>query len=139
MARTLTISTGTSRGHETYGYTIVRLRDSQDGKLYRTMGGGYDMVGTVLGDWLTANCQTALRPLADRAFYVSDDVRGYRRTGDEQNALYGMYFDGMTVRIDGACGVDSVRAIARAAGVKLTALPSRRGETVGWIVGELED
>lgn len=46
--RTLTISTGTSRGRETHGYPIVRLRDSETGKLYRCMGGGYDMVGIVL-------------------------------------------------------------------------------------------
>lgn len=138
MTRTLKLSTGTSRGIDTYGYTIVRLRDSDTGNLYRCMGGGYDMVGTVLGDWLTANHQAELQALSGRAFYMHTDGQPYRRTEDERNALYGMTLHVSTgrVTVDGACGVQSVRRIAEAAGVKLTALPSRGGGTAGWTVGD---
>lgn len=137
--RTLTIGTGTSKGRDTYGYTIVRLRDSETGKVHRCMGGGYDMVGTVLADWLTSTQQDALAPLAPRAFYTYGDGIPYTRAEDERAALYGMAVNVTTgrVSIDGACGVESVRTIARAAGVKLTSLPSRRGETAGWIVGDI--
>jgi hypothetical protein len=138
--RTLTISTGTSRGHETYGYPIVRLRDSDTGKLYRCMGGGYDMVGTVLADWLTDVHQEALAPLAPQAFYRYGVSTPYVRS-DNPDALYGMAWDIDTdrVSIDGACGVESVRRIAEAAGVKLASLPSKRGETVGWTVLDDEE
>jgi hypothetical protein len=136
MSRTLTISTGTSRGRDTYGYTIVRLRDSDTGKLYRCMGGGYDMVGTVLADWLTDVHQDALRTIRDRAYYISDTGRFAPSKNPE--ALYGMtkYTDGR-VSIDGACGVESVRRIATAAGVKLRSFPTRdRRNTGGWTVEE---
>ena len=141
MTRTLTISTGTSKGRDTYGYAIVRLRDSETGKLYRCMGGGYDMVGTVLAAWLTDTHQDALRPLAGQAFYTYGDGIPYTRAEDERTALYGMAHNVTTdrVSIDGACGVESVRRIAKAAGVKLTSLPSKRGETVGWVVGDDTD
>jgi hypothetical protein len=138
--RTLTISWGTSRGRDTYGYAICRLRDSADNKLYRCNGGGYDMVGTVLAEWLVANHQDQLRPLADRAFYRTGEGLPYSRTEDEAGAFYGMthYVDTGRVSVDGACGVESVRRIAEAAGVKLTALPSKGGETAGWVVGDVD-
>lgn len=140
MIRTLTISWGTSKGRDTYGYNICRLRDSQGDKLYRCLGGGYDMVGTVLADWLVLNHQEELRKLSGRAYYTVGKGQPYKRTDDEANALYGMAvnLDTGIVSIDGACGVESVRRIAKDAGIKLTALPSRRGNTVGWIVGDVE-
>jgi hypothetical protein len=139
IARTLTLSTGTSRGMNTYGYLIVRLRDSATGKLYRCNGGGYDMVGTVLADWLTDQYQDALAPLAGQAFYSYGKGQPYTRAADERSALYGMAvnLDTGRVSIDGACGVESVRRIAKAVGVKLTSLPSQRGETAGWSVGDV--
>lgn len=136
MIRTLTISHGTSRGQDTYGYNIVRLRDSHDGKLYRCMGGGYDMIGTVLADWMVANYQDELSKLTDKAYYHYRNDKPYQRNDD---GLYGMAvnLDTGRVSIDGACGVESVRRIAKEAGIKLTALPSRRGNTVGWVVGDV--
>lgn len=127
--RKLMISTGTSKGRDTYGYTIVRLRDSETGKLYRTMGGGYDMVGTVLADWLQDVHQDRLREIADRAYAAVEDGH-YSTSGD----LYGMTDnrDAGLVTLDGACGVESIRRIAEAAGVELHHIPSKSGRTEGW-------
>lgn len=133
LPRTLDISTGTSRGRETYGYTIVRLRDSDTGKVYRCMGGGYDMVGTVLADWLVDTHQDALGAISDQAYYRHDNGDRIRPDG-----LYGMTTraDG-SVTVDGACGVRSVEDIAKAAGVRLASLPALpRGGTHGWLVVE---
>lgn len=132
---TLTLSTGMSRGRDTYGYRIVRLRDSATGKLYRCMGGGYDMAGTVLANWLTDMHQDALRAIADRAYYQFTPPAS-PAVNDAPDALYGLfhYAQNGRVSVDGACGVSSVQRIAEAAGVKLESLPSVRGAMAGWLV-----
>lgn len=52
LGETITIRWGTSRGQDTYGYTTCSLRNSRGNKIAACNGGGYDMRGTVLGDWL---------------------------------------------------------------------------------------
>lgn len=50
---TLYIKWGTSRGRDTYGYTTCTL--SENGrKITGCNGGGYDMRGTVFGNWLAS-------------------------------------------------------------------------------------
>lgn len=52
VRHTLRVRWGTSRGRDTYGYTTCSL--SEDGKrITACNGGGYDMRGTVFGNWLT--------------------------------------------------------------------------------------
>lgn len=143
----LRLGHGTSRGQDTYGYTIVRLVDETAGRTFRCMGGGYDMVGTVLADWATETHQDRLLKLADRAFYVAPADGGIRRTDDESSAFYGLYryeygdarpIAPVRVSIDGACGQSSVERILTAAGIRLTrtfkASGRNRGETTGWLV-----
>lgn len=126
--RTLRVSYGTSRGADTYGYTIVRLQDMQTGKRYRCMGGGYDMVGTVFAEWLQEQYQDELQAIKDQAFYFD----GWERN---EQGLYGMRRreDG-TVSLDGACGVSSMERIAKAIGLSVRGEYTRRGGTVGFIV-----
>jgi rubredoxin len=50
--RTIEIIWGTSRGRNTYGYTTCTLRENGK-RIAACNGGGYDMRGTVLGNWLT--------------------------------------------------------------------------------------
>lgn len=52
IGKTLEIKWGTSRGRDTYGYTTCVLRSSGS-KIAGCNGGGYDMRGTVVGDWAT--------------------------------------------------------------------------------------
>jgi len=127
----LTISTSTSRGADTYGYTIVRLDDPTTGKRYRCMGGGYDMVGTVFAEWLQETHQDALQAVKGRAYYSPGDLMHPNADG-----LYGMRLrsDG-TVTLDGACGLESIRRIAKEIGVDVTTTYSKRaGRTVALVV-----
>ena len=63
----LAFSRGESRGHDTYGYPILRLTCSSSGEVFKCMGGGYDMHGTNLGSFLTSTVREypeALKALA---------------------------------------------------------------------------
>jgi hypothetical protein len=52
VGTTIEITWGTSRGRDTYGYTVCSLR--YNGRLIsRCNGGGYDMRGTVVGNFVT--------------------------------------------------------------------------------------
>lgn len=139
----LRLSTGTSRGMNTDGYTIVRVRDTSTGKTYRCMGGGYDMVGTVIADWACDVHQSRLMSLAGDA-HATVTPDGYRSRRDEHHipqGLYGMaaHYDAagelVRVSVDGACGLESVRRILSACGVTLTAADlDRRGNAGGYMV-----
>lgn len=107
------------------------------------MGGGYDMVGTVFGNWLAANYQAELMTLKDRAGAVWNAAGGFK-SADREDRLYGMMYqekDGI-ILLDGACGIECMIRIAEAIGLEVErdyiAKGRRRGETVGWYVSEVE-
>lgn len=144
----LELSWSTSRGRDTYGYNICRLDDtgSIGTPRFRTLGGGYDMIGTVFGQWLQWKYQDRLLALADRAAAVSDDS-GYHSKGDDHASwhdkgnglLYGMTYHTKTgkdryVSLDGACGIDSMRLIADQIGLSVQSAVNRRGNVNGYIV-----
>ena len=144
------ISWSTSRGVDTYGYNICRL----DGPLaafpwqrrYRTCGGGYSMVGTVLGEWLADRFQNRLLAIASRAGSVYTKVGGYKSFHDDgtnrpgrlikTDCLYGMthYPDKNRVLLDGACGESCMIGIAAAIGVSLSSVCNRRGHVTGYMM-----
>ena len=134
--RYLTLSWSISRGRDTYGYNICRLDDSATGKRYRCSGGGYDMTGTVLGNWLTDVYQSELRTLAPRAGAWYSKANGYRTNPDRVNGLYGLSINEDTGKasIDGACGIRSVELIAEALGIGFRATVNRRGHATGYMV-----
>lgn len=138
---TLTLSTSTSKARDTYGYTIARLDDKATGKRYKTCGGGYDMVGTVLAHWLADVCQAELQ-----AFAVENKralVGAYGRYWKHPD-LYGMFvdMDKGTVRLDGGCGESSMIKIAEALGLKIEAkTEKKRGkgyERTGFYVSKVK-
>ena len=120
-----------SRGRDTYGYNLLSAYDADTGKNYRAMGGGYDITGTVFGEWLAATMQAELRKLAEdnRAYYVKRPGQPFE-INDTPESLYGVYRreDG-SVSIDGACGFSSVQRAAEAAGatVRVIRRPGRAG------------
>jgi len=136
---TLRLSHSTSRGRDTYGYNIVRLDDESTGKRYRCMGGGYDMVGSVVADWLQDVHQDALQGIAGQAHIVYNTPCSFGADGlpyvTNESGLYGMHVTGGgTVRVDGACGLRSVETIAEAAGVTIShAEWDRKGNTTSWV------
>ncbi len=133
----LSLSWSTSKGRDTFGYNICRLDDRNDGRRFRTIGGGYDMVGTVFGDWLEANYQNELQAIKARAHYLSDENGTV--ANPRTDSLYGMrWTKDNRVTLDGACGIDSMMNIAKEIGLEVErdyiAKGRRRGETIGWFV-----
>lgn len=133
----LKLSWSVSRGRDTYGYNICRL-DSQ-ARRYRCSGGGYDLIGTVLGQYIEAEHQERLQLLknsgpegkpclADCGYGVA----GYMKRPD----IYGLVFDPKgRARIDGACGVETVKRIAEAIGLCVTTDYNRRqNKTNGFFI-----
>ena len=133
----LTLSWAISKGRYTYGYNICRLDDRNNGKRFRCMGGGYDMIGTVFGKWLETYYQEELQAVKALAHYISDENGTV--SNPRTDSLYGMRWtkDGR-VTLDGACGIDSMIRIAETIGLEVErdyiAKGRRRGETIGWFV-----
>ena len=133
----LSLSWGISKGRDSFGYTICRLDDCNNGRRFRTNGGGYDMIGTVFGKWLEATYQEELQAIKARAHYLSDEngTVANQRT----DSLYGMrWTKDNRVTLDGACGIESMTRIAEAIGLEVDrdyiAKGRRRGETIGWFI-----
>lgn len=126
MSNFLALSWSISKGAETYGYNICRLDDNNSGKRYRTIGGGYDMVGTVVADWLQDAHQEALVGLAGTL-----ESKPYAGTTKAFPKFYGMFqHEDGHVSLDGGCGLECIRKIAGAIGVSWTQAMNRRGRKV---------
>ena len=139
-ATQLNISWSVSRGQDTYGYNICRLDDVRTGKRYRTCGGNYDMIGTVLGDWLEDRFQEELRALVADLPKQKYGGTSYMQISEEINPkYYGLTIspDGK-VCLDGACGVSSMQQIGRALGLKFQWLGNRKGHTTGYFISKEE-
>ena len=138
MLKRLNISWSTSRGRDTYGYNICRLDDSRTRKRYRCMGGGYDMIGTVFGDWLADMYAPEIAALFDTRASVDAGyvVKGYRKIPD----LYGLTMTpGGDVQCDGGCGIESMIRVAETIGLQVQQTYGRKGRTTGFIVLSAED
>lgn len=133
----LALSWSTSRGQDTYGYNICRLDDTNAGKRYKTIGGGYDMVGTVVANWLQDVFQDELQALA-----LTIESKPYATTGWLQfPGFYGMFKKANgSVILDGACGLDAIRNIANAIGVQWRQIMNKRGrEVIGYDVSPVDN
>lgn len=119
-----------SRGRDTYGYNICTLRD-RFGKRLARCGGGYDMKGTCLGQWIQGAFQAELIALAQadsQAFAIYDE-KGYRHPDPQSEyrpseKLYGCCAHWQAgkldhVSLDGGCGFSSMRDILNAIGLDL--------------------
>jgi len=135
-----------SRARDTYGWNVCTLTDTR-GRKVRCNGGGYDMIGTVVGDWLQDCKQSELLTIHERAghFYRNGSFESRNESG---SGLYGMTYlqndddaSGRVV-IDGAAGIESVRRIARAIGLEISGVYQqsgrKRGETLGFTVSAVE-
>lgn len=138
----LTISWTISKGRDTYGYNICRLDHSITGKRYKCMGGGYDMVGDCLGQFVTDYLQADLMALADQSYYTVGLVGSsvsHREGGNNLYGVYAYYKDGQLVRVsvDGSCGVDSVRRIVEAMGYEFESVYNKRKQaTEAFYIGK---
>lgn len=113
--RVLTVTWGTSRGRDTYGYTLCTLRENGSIKA-KCNGGGYDMRGSVFAEWLEKEYQDTLRArLRHKTNYIyrKGDALRPRKT---RNSFYGstLYADTGEIKLDGGCGFSSIQRIAEA-------------------------
>ena len=88
-----------SRGRDTYGYNICSLYVNGK-KVSSCNGGGYDMSGSCIGDWMEKNFQNEMKKL-------------------NPNEYYGMMIFDNKVVVDGACGFSSMERILEALGWQL--------------------
>lgn len=117
----LEISWSISKGRDTYGYNICRLDDSVSGKRYKTCGGGYDTVDTVLGEWFENQYQPELLALVEKN---ADNLEAYSTSVQDWQKLKGFYGltynkDNGRAMLDGACGIESMTRIIEACGFEI--------------------
>ena len=133
----LSLSWSVSKGRYTYGYNICRLDDRNNGHRFRTIGGGYDMIGTVFGEWLQHYYQKELLEIKSKADRIYDSIL---RDNTVTDSFYGMTYNvrSNTVTLDGACGIDCMIRIAEAIGLEVErdyiATGRRRGKIIGWFI-----
>lgn len=140
----LSLSWSTSKGQDTHGYNIARLDDRSTGKRFKCMGGGYDMVGTVFGDWLESGYQSRLLDIGSHAGAISTPQDGYVVPERTPETLYGMtlYRDTASqtcgrIALDGGCGIESMIRIAEAIGLRVQRVGDKKGRTTGFIVEDI--
>lgn len=125
----LEIKWSISRGRDTYGYNICCLYVYGQ-KVTDCSGGGYDMIGTVIGELVTALFKSELMELsksADLTNHHSDGreikFRNRKYGGRYESDCYGLYTsdydNNRKVGINGACGENSVENILNAIGYDL--------------------
>lgn len=126
----LQIKWSISRGRDTYGYNICTLKDSFSKPMFfRCNGGGYDMQGTVLSNWLITNYYHRLNTL-----------HAHLKVGDSENRSgvnYGLFLsqEGKRIYLDGACGLSSMINIAKKIGIEIKQEYGSRGKTmIGFLV-----
>ena len=109
----------TSRGADTYGYNICTLY-VRGLKVASTCGGGYDMSGAALGEFIERYWQAELLGIKARAASVWDGTRR-ESMPDRPGALYGMTYHAHKdkISLDGACGFSSMEAVLKALGYVL--------------------
>lgn len=132
MRKTLKFKWTVSRGRDTYGYNICSLWIDRV-KVSSCNGGGYDMQGTALANWMQEEFQDQLRKLPSN--YGS---------GDNNKGFYGLSFYNSKTKksqhrfsknvdracLQGACGFSSITSILNAIGYELEYITEEKDITV---------
>ena len=131
----LTVKHSISKAQDTFGYNRVTLIDQETGKRYATCGGGYDMLGTCLGQYLESSHQVELLSIASKAYNIYNG-KTLSDNGYTGCKLYGMTHNvGKSVSLDGACGFECMVKIARAAGLTVNLYHDKKGHLTSLFVG----
>ena len=113
-----------SRGRDTYGYNVVTLRTGfRREKIASTCGGGYDMKGTVLADFIKFHFADELKRLNAAEFY------GLSFWNPETRKYHKFYRQGDKISLDGACGFSCIERILNKIGFSLRFIGESRNET----------
>lgn len=133
---TLTFKFGTSRAADSYGYNLVSLW--VDGKKVSSCnGGGYDMKGTALGDWIMKQFPEELKKLPAHNGADNTGYYGLRFWDTEKKEYVSVYNPNCKVILDGGCGFSSIERVLVAIGYRLkwlnTASNSRNSPDVYYL------
>lgn len=130
-----------SKARDSYGYNRVTALDLETGKKYVTVGGGYDMVGTVIANLIEDKFQDKLKNL--NPYYIFSTAEGVKLVG---GGFYGLTLikDKNHMVINGACGLSAVEHIIEAIGLKLKTVAklNSRGQhvkTLGYDLIEVQN
>jgi hypothetical protein len=136
---------GVSRGQDTYGYNIVSLYVDNK-KVASTCGGGYDMNGCVLGQWINQTFGNELRELCakeiaeaqrelDQYKFSGIPDEGLKYYNDRGNGIYGLIVTGHKIfggiaRIDGMCGFSVCKQVLKVLGYELEYITDTDKESI---------
>lgn len=114
-----------SKGRDTYGYNICTLREGfKRNKIASTCGGGYDMKGTVLADFIKLHFENELKHLNSKEFY------GLSFWNPETKKQCKRYRQGNKICLNGAYGFESMQAILNKIGFTLKFISECANEIV---------
>jgi hypothetical protein len=120
-----------SRGRDTYGYNICSLWIN-DHKISSCNGGGYDMEGTALGNWMQKAFHDQLKRL--KANYGSLDTPtgfyGLSFYNNKRKKRQKTWSKDCSVSLNGACGFSSMERILKRLGYQLRYVTGSRNSTV---------
>lgn len=124
--KSLSVKWTSSKAQDTYGYNICTVINDGNGERFKCLGGGYDMLGTSLANFIQKEYQTELMQNSDKAYYLN----GYPENimSVEKQGFYGMTFNKLknSITLDGACGISSIeRLINEVLGLTLERVHSR--------------
>ena len=109
-----------SKAQDTYGYNICTVRNLDTAEKFKSMGGGYDLLGSSIGKFIESNFKSELLAIKDKAYYIFD---GKLVCTSNDGSLYGFTLiikNGVeSVSLDGACGISSMESILNAMGYTL--------------------
>lgn len=109
-----------SRGRDTYGYNICTLY--VDGVKYTSCnGGGYDMEGTVIAQYIKDTYFDRITKLEGNSGSLDATGTGFYSIMyyNDTDKWHKNYQEGDSVSFDGACGITTVMQVARAIGLDL--------------------
>lgn len=115
-----------SRGRDTYGYNICSLYVNGV-KQHSCCGGGYDMTGTVIGNFIQSNFPEQIKKLRSDKFYGLTFSKVYKNRSYRR---FKRYSEGMKFYVDGACGSSSMEDILRKIGFRLEYIHGSTNETI---------
>ena len=109
-----------SKAQDTYNYNICTVQNLDTAEKFKSMGGGYDLLGSSVAKCIESTFQSKLLAIKDKAYYVFNDKLVCT---SNDGSLYGFTLiikDGVeSVALDGACGISSMESVLNALGYTL--------------------
>lgn len=115
--KSLTVKWSISKAQDTYGYNICTVVNDDNGERFKCLGGGYDMLGTSLANFIEKEYQAELIAKHDQAYAKYVDSKRLD-DGTNKQGFYGMTAhtkggECYKVSLDGGCGINSIERIIK--------------------------